>query len=197
MSPFDEMPAVCQARNTKSVSIHIRTLAMPKFDYRKSIEMAKLIYGNIGVAFNVMSELCPVVSGTSTIDLSVIDGQCKWNQFNPEQSDLYSRAKPGSGGITVFIVGGIRESPTKTLAGCAGHAPGKPTAVVSVEKGTIFTIAHEVGHVLLTSTYSPVHSTDTKNIMISGTWQIPAGTIPYFTEGQRQQILKSPLLNAL
>mgnify|MGYP000871073458 CR=1 FL=1 len=192
-----EMPAVCQARNTKAVSIHIRTLAAPMFEYSRAIAMAKMIYGNIGVAFNIASEMCPSLDTTSNVDLSEVNGMCAWNQFNPEQSDLYSRAHPGSGGVTVFIVGAIRETPGNTLAGCAGHAPGKPTAVVSAAAGTIYTIAHEVGHVLLGSAYSPVHATDIRNIMIGGTWQIPANAIPYFTEGQRQQILRNPLLRAL
>lgn len=194
MPGLNDMPAICQARNTKAISIHVRTLATPGFDYSRAISMARMIYGNIGVAFNVMSEFCPAMSDSSSVDLSIVDGNCSWDQFNTEQTDLYSRARPGSSGITVFIVGGIREDAGNSLAGCAGHAPGKPAAVVSASAGTIFTIAHEVGHVLLGSGYTPVHSADTSNIMISGTWRIPTGAIPYFTENQRQQILRSPLL---
>lgn len=194
MAILSNFPAACQVRNTKAVSIHVRTLAAPAFSYSKAIAIAKQVYSDIGVAFNVLTELCPVVADEPAIDLTEIDGQCDWDKFNAEQESLYKRASPGATGITVFIVGGIRKTNGSALAGCAGHAPSKPAAIVSADKGTVYTIAHEVGHVLLGPKYTPVHTNDVKNIMINGTHKIPMGTITYFTEGQRQQILKSTFL---
>lgn len=195
--PLPNLPAMCRARNSHRVQIHIRTLATPTFDYTRSVQMARAIYANAGIDFRIMSELCPAISNP-TFDLSTINGTCEWGQFNAEQAELHRLGAPGASGVTVFIVGDIVEPATATAAerhlnGCAGHSPQKPTAIVSAT-GTIYTMAHEVGHVLLGSDFTPVHSTDTRNIMIGGTWQIPAGAIAYFTEAQRSKMLLSPFV---
>lgn len=179
---------------SKRVIIHVRSLAAPTYSYTESVRQAELIYGNIGILFQINSELCPALSAAADVELAVIDGACKWDQFNTEQTDLYAMGQPGPNGVTVFIVGGIRQPDGSTLSGCAGHAVGKPSAVVSAS-GTVYTMAHEVGHVLLGSTFTPVHTTDNSNVMVNGTFHIAAGTTPSFSAAQRAQILKSPLLD--
>lgn len=176
--------------------VHIFSLALPQFDYGKAITFAEKLYGSNGIYFDIGQQQCLALSAAQQVKLQVIDGACKWDQNNAEQDDLFDLVKARIfSGIAVFIVGGISTSATSTLAGCAGHAPLKPAVVVSAT-GTMYTLAHELGHVLLTSSYSPVHETSTSNIMINGTHQIPAGSSPTFNASQITQIKKSTHLQA-
>lgn len=180
----------------KRLPVAIYSLALPKFDYDKAITFAEKLYGSNGIYFDIRQEQCLNVSAAQQVKLEVIDGACKWDQNNSEQDDLYNLVDTWvSNSIVIFIVGGIKTSATSTLAGCAGHAPSKPAVVVSAT-GTMYTLAHELGHVLLTSSYSPVHETSTSNIMVSGTHRIPAGSSPTFNASQVTQIKKSKHLQA-
>lgn len=180
----------------KLVHATIYTLASPKFDYFKAVEFTEKLYGSNGIYVSWGFGQCLALSKAQQVKLKVIDGACKWDQNNAEQDDLYDLvgAKNYSG-ILIFIVGGIKTDATKTLAGCAGHAPSKPAVVVSAT-GTMYTMAHELGHVLLTSSFTPVHETSTSNIMVSGTHRIAAGSSPTFNAAQVTQIKKSKLLKA-
>jgi hypothetical protein len=175
----------------KLVHATIYTLALPQFDYHKAVEFTEKLYGSNGIYVSWGFGQCLALSEAQEIKLKVIDGTCKWDQNNSEQDDLYNLVKARNpSGILIFIVGGIKTDATKTLAGCAGHEPSKPAAVVSAT-GTMYTMAHELGHVLLTSSYSPVHETSTSNIMVNGTHRIPAGSSPTFNASQITQIMKS------
>lgn len=175
----------------KLLPVNIFTLAAVKFDYAKAITYAEKLYGSNGIYFDIRQQMCLALSEEQAIKLAVIDGQCKWDQNNAEQDDLFELVKGRVGsGISIFIVGGINTDGTNTLAGCAGHDPSKPAVVVSAT-GTMYTLAHELGHVLLTSTFSPVHETVTSNIMINGTHKIPENSFPTFNKTQVTQILKS------
>lgn len=180
---------------SKRIPIHIRTLALPKFNYNKSIEFAEKLYGSIGVYFDIQSGLCMALSKANSVKLAVIDGTCKWDQNNSEQDDLYKLAGLSrSDGVIAFIVGGIKQPSGSGLNGCAGHEPDKPAFVVSANASN-FTLAHELGHVLLGPKYSPVHTTSMSNIMFGGgTSKIPSTTSPTFDAKQTAQILKSSYL---
>jgi hypothetical protein len=181
---------------SKRILIHVRSLATSTWDYDASVSFAERIYGSIGVLFHISSAMCPVMPDDVAVRLAVVDGACSWNQFSAEQTDLYAYASPGSSGITVFIVGGLAKADGSALAGCAGHAVGKPSAVISAT-GTVYTMAHEVGHVLLGSTFSPVHTETITNIMVNGTFRIGPGVLPTFTAEQRTRILASTLLESV
>lgn len=175
----------------KILSVNIFTLAAVKFDYFKAIEFAEKLYGSNGIYFDIRQGLCLALSEAQQVKLQVIDGACKWDQNNAEQDDLFNLVKDRvTSGISIFIVGGIKTDATTTISGCAGHSPSKPAAVVSAT-GTMYTLAHELGHVLLTSSHSPVHETSTSNIMVNGTHKIPANSFPTFNKTQIKQILKS------
>ncbi|MBL8259677.1 MAG: hypothetical protein JNM60_07720 [Candidatus Competibacteraceae bacterium] len=175
---------------SKLLPVNIFTLAPVKFDYAKAITYAEKLYGSNGIYFDIRQQACLALTDEQTVKLAVIDGQCKWDQNNAEQDDLFELVKDRVGtGITAFIVGGIHDG-ANSIAGCAGHNPAKPAIAVSAA-GTLYTLAHELGHVLLTSTFAPVHETVTSNIMINGTHKIPENSFPTFNKKQIAQILKS------
>src|SRR6056297_588503 len=93
---------------SKRLSLHIRTLALPEFNYNDAIDYAARLYGSIGVHFQVRSESCVVMNSAQSTRLAVIDGTCDWNQNNSEQDDLWDLAGISIGrGVVAFIVGGI------------------------------------------------------------------------------------------
>lgn len=125
--------------------------------------------------------------------LNVIDMECKWDQENGDQTDLFKLANVGEkNGVFVFFVKSIKTA-SGSLNGCAGHKPKRPAVVIS-ENCTPWTLAHEVGHVLLGSAYRPVHTADKNNIMYSKSSTFTQGSVPTFTAQQVEQIKKSPYL---
>lgn len=179
---------------SKRLDLHVRTLALPEFNYNDAIEYAGRLYGSIGVHFRLRSESCVVMNSTQSSRLAVIDGTCRWDQNNSEQNDLWTLAGiPKGSGIVAFIVGGINTG-SGTLNGCAGHDPRKPAFVVS-RTASKFTLAHELGHVLLGSSFRPVHTDQMTNIMFGGgTSRIPSSSSPTFNSEQASRILASSFL---
>ena len=178
---------------SKRLPVAIYTLSTVSFDYFWALRYAEQLYGKHGIFFDVVDQSCLALSAAEQVSLAVIDGTCRWDQNNSEQDDLHSLVNPPPGRVCVFIVGGIQQ-PSGPLAGCAGHAPDKPAAVVSGTLGTNYTLAHEVGHILLTSSFSPVHETSPSNIMVGGTHRIPVNSSPDFNAAQVRQVLQSDLL---
>jgi hypothetical protein len=122
--------------------------------------------------------------------LSVVNGQCQWNQESPEQADLFSRLNSFDMlGITAVFVKGI-QTLTGALNGCAGHANWRAGVMVG-SACTPWTLAHEVGHVLLGSTYSPVHTSSPLNIMYEKSSQFTQTSNPSLDLSQVGQMLRS------
>jgi hypothetical protein len=182
---------------SKRLPVGIYTLAaVQSFDYFEAVTFAEKLYGKHGIFFDIVAQMCLALDEAQQLQLAVIDGSCEWDQNNAEQAELHKLVNAPAGQVSVFIVGGIRQD-TGPLAGCAGHAPATPAAVVSGSVGTKFTLAHEVGHILLTSGFSPVHESVNTNIMIGGTHQIPINSSPDFNAAQLQKILAHPLLQSV
>ena len=181
---------------SKRLPVGIYTLALVEsFDYFEAVEVAEKLYGKHGIFFDVVTQLCLALDEAQQVRLAVIDGSCEWDQNNSEQAELHTLANAPQGQVSVFIVGGI-QTDSGSLAGCAGHAPTTPAAVVSGKAGTKFTLSHEVGHILLTSSFSPVHETSTSNIMISSTRNLSVNE-PNFNEAQLRKIMSHPLLQSV
>lgn len=191
-----DLARVAAGRTQKHLDIHISTLNPPRFDYGAAIRFALDLYGAIGIQLRIRTEICPALSEADATRLAVINGDCHWNQFNTEQDDLYARAgiRASASGVRIFFVGGLVELDGGSLKGCAGHAPGKPSCVIDSNIATIFTLSHELGHVLLTSSYSPVHHTSTSNIMYRVTDGHSLSNPPSFDAAQITQIRSNALL---
>jgi len=191
-----DLTRVAASRTLKHLDIHISTLNPPRFDYNAAIRFALDLYGSIGIQLRIRTEICPALSATDATRLAVINGDCKWNQFNSEQDDLYELAGISSAvsGLRVFFVAGLVELDGGSLKGCAGHAPGKPACVINSNIATIFTLSHEIGHVLLTSSFSPVHHASTNNIMYRVTDGHSLASPPGFDAAQITKIRSSNIL---
>ena len=76
-----------------------------------------------------------------------------------ELEQLGTRVPPHD--VAVYVVKRFQET---DLLGCGGHAANRPACAVAHDSGR-FDVAHEVCHVLLTSTFNPVHAGDQRNLM--------------------------------
>ena len=177
---------------THRVRLRFCSLTSTNVPFATALRNAQRVYAQYGIRVDFQSGISLGLSEEEAQELAVVDGQCDWDittgEFNRVQSLVGNWP---STEILVCYVGEFAES----LLGCGGHAPNKPACIVAAA-GSPWTTAHEVGHVLLTKSFSPVHETDTRNLMFrttSGITQFP----PILTPAQVTQIKKSPCCVAL
>jgi hypothetical protein len=115
-----------------------------------------------------------------------VDGTCTWDITSGEYADVQNLA--GNLPETEILVCYVTQF-SDNILGCGGHMKNKPACIVG-SAGSQWTTPHEVGHVLLGSTFVPVHSTDSQNLMLSGTFGITA-SLPILTDAQLAQMKKS------
>jgi len=182
----------------RKVRLHFRSAAMPVVPEFTALDNAQKVYAQINVKLEFASGLSMAVTNEDLLRLDASDGTCHWNQASDELkllNTLGGRQGVGLNDILVFYANRIKQNDGSTLNGCAGHDPGKPTVVVAAT-GSPWTLGHEVGHVLLGPSFSPVHATDPKNLMFSPTAGITANP-PGFTPEQAKAIRASKFCVAI
>ena len=109
---------------------------------------------------------------------------------------LGGRSGVGVNDVVVYYVNEIKDKTDGPLRGCAGHAPARAAVVVSTI-GATWTLAHELGHVLLGASFSPTHvDDDTTNVMHAPTTTITADP-PSFSAKQIEKIRSSRFCTTL
>jgi hypothetical protein len=172
------------------VRVHVRSVVNVGIDIAQAIRNAQKIYGDKGIFFEVISQQSIMLNTADFGRLSVVNGQCQWNQESPEQADLFSRVNSFDMlGVTAVFVKGI-QTLSGPLNGCAGHANWR-AGVMMGSACTPWTLAHEVGHVLLGASYSPVHTNSPNNIMFASSAVFTQASNPSLDSGQVTQMLRS------
>jgi hypothetical protein len=174
------------------VGLHFRSLALTNVPFERSLANAEKIYGFYGIKAEFASGQSIALTADQRAKFDKIDQECDWDlndgEFNELQS-LGSRAP--STDILVFFVHSFAES---TLLGCGGHAKDRPACTIAARAGA-WDMAHEVAHVLLTSSFAPVHNSDRRNLMHATEPFVTR--VPVFSDRQIAQIRKSPLCKAI
>jgi hypothetical protein len=156
---------------THRFRIVFRSTAMPVVPEFTALEFARKVYGMYGFKVDETGGKSLAMSPDQQLTLDVIDTTCDWDQESDEQTQLFALGGGRDGvspsDIMVYYVNGIKQPDGKGLDGCAGHKPGGPAVCVAAS-GTKYAMAHEVCHVLLTSTFVPVHTPDKSNLMFEG-----------------------------
>jgi hypothetical protein len=126
------------------------------------------------------------LSAADTSKYRQVDGTCTWQVNSGEYADLQGSAwDVSTSEILVFYVDRFSQA---NLLGCGGHLPNRPACIVAAAASRWDT-AHELGHVLLTSSYLPVHHADSKNLMYP--YSTNSSAIPLLNLDQVAQIKKS------
>lgn len=176
----------------RRVRLHFRSIGIPRVPEMQALASAQQVYRPHDIEIEFASGQSLLLSQEDALALNVIDGQCLWDQANDEQQLLFGlggRQGVGPNDVLVYYVERIRRTDNSLLNGCAGHEPNAPAVVVS-SSSTRWTLAHELGHVLLGSSFVPVHSTDSTNLMFGSTAGITAA-LPALTSAQVTQMRRS------
>ena len=175
---------------THAISLHFRSLTLTDVPFNTILSSTQAVYAQFGIRVDFGSGLSLGLSQDDADRFAQIDGKCEWTAagefFDVEQ---LGGAIP-AGGIGVFYVERFQQS----LNGCGGHAPNRPACIVA-KAGTNFCTAHEVCHILLTSSFSPVHIDVVTNLMHSVDLQRSA--VPTLTQAQVDQVKLSPLCSPI
>lgn len=173
------------ARPSHSLTIHFRSIALTDVPFETALRNAQMVYGQYGIAFRFGSGQSLHLSPAQTALFDRIDAECNWNITTGEYDQLH-RLGPSCPpfDVKVYFVNRMRG-----VLGCGGHAPGRPAATVAAAAWR-WDMAHEVGHVLLTSSFSPVHHRHGRNLM--NAFPPNNNVIKVLTDAQVRQIRAHP-----
>lgn len=173
------------SRFNHRVGLHFRSIALTQVTFDRMLRSTQRVYAQYGIRIDMMNGESLGLRPGDQARLEQVDQQCNWVLSAGEFNDLHSRGTPAP--ATEVLVYFIR-SFNPQLKGCGGHAAGRPACTVA-ETGTQWTVAHEVGHVMLGRTFAPVHVHDTRNLMNTTTSTITS--TPTLTDKQLKQMRAS------
>jgi hypothetical protein len=122
------------------VRLHIKILTAPNVTIAQMVTAMQQVYEAIGIIVHHVS--------TETLNLPALNdvdvGACTMGSVTAEQTQLFNnRNNAGPNDAVVYFV----RSTVPPYNGCAAFPAGRPGAVVA-QGATVWTMAHEVGHVL-------------------------------------------------
>lgn len=175
---------------THQVRLHFRSLTLTDVSFNRILASTQEVYARHGIKIAYGSGESLNLTPAQANRFKRVDGTCTWKIETGEYADLQTLGSPApANDVVVYFVEDFSES----INGCGGHLQNRPACVVSKD-GTRWCTAHEVCHVLLTSSFSPVHITDRTNLMHPVDIQ---RTVPTLTPAQVRQIKASPLCHAI
>ena len=175
---------------THAITLHFRSLTLTDVPFNKILSSTQAVYSPFGIRVDFGSGLSLGLDPADADRFKQIDGECNWEAAG-EFFDVEQLGGPiPRGGIGVFFVEQFEDA----LNGCGGHAPNRPACIVA-KAGTNFCTAHEVCHILLSSTFVPVHIDVATNLMHSV--DLPRAGVPTLTQAQIDQVKRSPLCRVL
>ena len=130
-------------RDGQHVSIHFKIVTNPtSFTLDRMIDAMRQVYGNFGIGVVVRTiENLNLAADFLNID---IVANCPTGQTTNEQNQLFNnRNNVGTNELVVYMV----RATNPPFNGCASSPTNRPGAIV-VRTASLWTLAHEVGHVL-------------------------------------------------
>lgn len=172
------------------VRVHVRQVQSVNFDVLDSIKRTQKLFGQHGFALEIASSQSIHMDSRSLMRLMLVETTCIRGRSSPDQAELFSRfGIQDLNSITAFFVQALFVTGTfNENNGCAAHARHLP-AVFVARDATPYTLAHELGHVLLGATAENQHMTNDTNIM-SPTFLLGTES-PSFTPQQVAQMRRS------
>jgi len=167
------------------IGLHFRSIALTGVPFQRILSSAQAVYAQYGIRIDMRNGQSLLFSPGDQVRFEKVNQECLWDLSVGEFRELHARGTPApSTDVLVYFVKSFKEQ----LNGCGGHTKGRPACTVA-ETGTRWTVAHELGHVLLGSGFAPVHVHDTRNLMNITTSTIIA--MPTLTVGQLAKIRTS------
>jgi hypothetical protein len=165
------------------VRLHFRLIAEGNLAFGRIMSDIQRIYGQYGIQALFGSGESLGLSPEEQTVFQQIDQSCTWNVSSGELQELHRTGAPvPSDEVSIYYINAFQRP---DLLGCGGHARGRPACTV-LARADRYATAHEVGHVLLTSAFSPVHVNDRRNLMFPTA--VKHGTTPVLTNRQVAQM---------
>lgn len=150
------------SRHQHRVRLHFRSVALTNVPFDRILSDTEIIYAQYGIQIVFANGESLGLSDADTALFEQIDQDCKWTLNDGEFNQLHSLGSPApANDVLVYYVKTFKKA---TLLGCGGHATKRPALTVAA-RASRWDTAHELGHVLLTSAFAPVHLNDTRNLM--------------------------------
>lgn len=172
---------------THRIGLHFRAIALTQVTFDHILRSAQAVYAQYGIRIDMMNGQSLLFAPEDQARFERVNQDCNWDLSVGEFNELHARGAPApTTDVLVYFVRSFKEQ----LNGCGGHARNRPACTIA-ETGTRWTVAHELGHVLLGAHFAPVHVRDTRNLMNTTTSTITS--MPTFTVKQLAQMRKSPV----
>jgi hypothetical protein len=168
------------------VGLNFRSISLTNVPFSQSLADTERIYGQYGIKIEFSSGMSLMMSEEEEQTFNQVDGECNWLINDGEYNQLHSMG--GFAPSNEVLVYYVRRFSDQNLLGCGGHAQNRPACTVAATASRWDT-AHELGHVLLTSVFAPVHINDRRNLMhpTASTFS----SIPVLTDRQITKIRQS------
>jgi len=174
----------------RKIRCHFKTLSAPQISESTQISTLTSILGAYGIGVEFVSGESLTLPSYNVRTYPIVDVDCRLSQTTSQQEDLfnqgnYTAIQPLD--IVCYFVQTINNVDGLLLNGCAAHPLFKPRVVLA-RTATLWTLAHEIGHVL-----GLAHVSDAANLMFSPTARITANP-PSLTSAQISTLQSSPYL---
>jgi hypothetical protein len=178
------------ATNTwmQTVNLHVKVLTNPsRFSLAQMVNTMRDIYIDAGINVVLRStETLNVASPTLAALNDVDTGTCTLGNPSAEQQALSNfRANAGANDVVVYACRSVSFN-TGSLNGCASFPAGRPMAVIA-SYCSLYTMAHEVGHVLGLN-----HVNDNNRLMTGNGTDNITNAPPDLVGAEIQTMLNSP-----
>ena len=185
---WQSSPPAPGAARRRSINLHFRSISLTDVSFDKQFRGAVKVYDQYGIDLHFRSGRSELLSEADRrkfkrVDTSCVVGNDEWSALQKLLNDV-----PGSD-ICVFFVGRLwdpKEKPgSEMFLGCGAYRPGAPACVVAAN-GSVYDMAHEIGHVLGLS-----HDSTAGNLMHPTQAAYPK--LPELTVSQVATVCKSSL----
>ncbi|MFO1267206.1 MAG: peptidoglycan-binding protein [Rubrivivax sp.] len=168
------------------VRLHFRSIALTDVPFQLSLSNAETVFGQYAIKVEFASGESLLLDEAQRKLFEQIDQACKWNLSSGEFNQLQGLGTPAPpSDILVFHVNRFADG---NVLGCGGHAPNRPACTITAS-ALAWDTAHEVCHVLLGSSFAPVHVNDRRNLMHPTSRSLKS--VPVLTDRQVARIRAS------
>ena len=178
-------------RFTHRVRLNFRSISTTNVPFNTILAHTQAVFAPHGIRIDFANGMSLGLASDVATRLSQVDGTCNWTITGGEYAELFRHGSDvPSSDVGVFFIDRFSEA----INGCGGHLTNRPGCIVA-RAGTKWCTAHEVCHVLLGSSFNPVHINDSRNLMHSV--DIQRSATPTLTASQVTRIKQSPLCVAI
>lgn len=186
------------ATMTHKINVHMRSIDNPTVPEFTQLKVMQEVFAQYLIDVVMLSGESVGLAPGEQLTLNIVDGDCEWDQVSDEQKLLQnsgSNQVVGVNDIVVYFATVLREKNGNTLQGCAGHAPTRPAVMIAASAIDRTTMAHEVCHVLLGSSFAPVHVDEDANLMCNAA--VCTGNPAFLSVKQLNRVFASKLVHKL